>query len=105
MRIEEYISKGIKEIPVEHVDLTEEEELEALAYYDAITTLGKYEPERLENLLQQIDFENEPLENLLETLTPTSYSLGENKEVDLNSTYGNDAAVCPKCGQTFTKIK
>lgn len=107
MRIEEYISKGIKEIPVEHVDLTEAEELEALAYYDAITTLGKYDPERLEGLLQQIDFENEPLENLIETISIENPAYPDINFDDIKSTEDRQAnhkpiiATCPECNHQF----
>lgn len=106
MRIEEYISKGIKKIPVEHVDLSEAEELEAIAYYDAVGTLAKYDPERLEDLLQQIDFDDEPLENLLTNLNPT----GTFTSLDFSDIEGNQnrqgtkkpiTVNCPNCDHTF----
>lgn len=65
MRTEEYITKEIKKIPVIHLDLSEEEELKAIAYFDAVGTLAGYDAERLEGLLEQIDYNPEPLENML----------------------------------------
>ena len=68
MRTEEYLTAGVKEVPVIHLDLSEEDELKAIAYFDAVGTLAGYNPEKLEDLLQQIDFVNEPLENMLTDL-------------------------------------
>lgn len=68
MRTEEYLTAGVKEVPVIHLDLSEEDELKAIAYFDAVGTLAGYNTEKLEDLLQQIDFVSEPLENMLTDL-------------------------------------
>lgn len=68
MRTEEYLTAGVKEVPVIHLDLSEEDELKAIAYFDAVGTLAGYNADKLEDLLEQIDFVSEPLENMLTDL-------------------------------------
>jgi ParB-like chromosome segregation protein Spo0J len=85
-RVEQAITDGTEEIPVEYLDLTEEEELEALAYFDAIGRLAGTNQENLEYILETIELDSEPLENLL----------------DKNKTKPEKKSrECPHCGKTI----
>lgn len=68
MRTEEFLTAGIKEVPVEHVDLTPEEELKAIAFFDAVGKLAGVSRERIEYLIENIELDSEPLEKLLTDL-------------------------------------
>lgn len=78
MRCEEYISAGIKKVPVNHLDLSEQEELKAIAFFDRIGALAGTNQENLEYLLENIHLDNEPLENLLEDIRDKKKELPEN---------------------------
>lgn len=68
MRCEEYITAGITKVPVNHLDLSEQEELKAIAFFDRIGALAGTNQENLEYLLENIELDNTPLENLLEDI-------------------------------------
>ena len=68
MRCEEYITAGITRVPVNHLDLSEQEELKAIAFFDRIGALAGTNQENLEYLLENIELDNAPLENLLEDI-------------------------------------
>ena len=78
MRCEEYISAGIKKVPVNHLDISEQEELKAIAFFDRIGALAGTNQENLEYLLENIHLDNDPLENLLEDIRDKKKELPEN---------------------------
>lgn len=67
-RCEEAITKNISKIPVIYVDLTEQEEKNALAIFDPISNLATYDQEILNLLAEETVYENKELENLLDSL-------------------------------------
>jgi len=89
-RVEEYISAGIPLVPVKYVDLSEEEELKAIAIFDAISALADYDQESLESLLDTIELDSEPLESMLDDLTSKTKPKKEKKPIE-----------CPECGHVF----
>ncbi len=69
LRVELAILEGQAEVPVEYVDLSPEEEVEALAYIDPITAMAtQYDPGRLDALLRQVHVEAPELQQLLSDL-------------------------------------
>jgi len=67
-RVRLAIDEGQEFIPVEYVDLTEEEEAIALATIDPIAAMALSNKEALENLLSQANARNEGLKNMLADL-------------------------------------
>lgn len=55
-------------VPYIQVDLSEDEELQALASFDYITTMAVYDREQLDALLQQVNSDDANVQQLLESL-------------------------------------
>lgn len=89
-RLEEYLTKGIKKVPVTHLNLTPEEELRALTYFDGIGAMAGYDQDILEGLLETIELNSEPLENLLSDIQGKAKPKKEKQ-----------AVTCPSCGHVF----
>jgi hypothetical protein len=68
LRVEEALRQKQETIPVEYVDLTEEEELIALATIDPLAAMAQAEKETLESLLAAIEVDNEDLDKMLNNL-------------------------------------
>ena len=107
LRIQMAISKGQKQIPVVYVDLSEEEELIALASYDFITSLAVYDKDLVNDLLQEIgETENDALQAVLDGLAesvgviaPDFDPVGIEDQPRLDE---KSKCTCPECGHTFT---
>lgn len=68
-RIEEALTAGIDQIPVVEVELTELQEKEFLAGFDATTLLASYDPQLLTDLVNDIPlFDAAALQGTLESL-------------------------------------
>ena len=103
-RVEEAISNGIKEIPVVYVKLSEQEEANALATFDPITTLATYDQEILLLLAEETEFETEELSNLLQGIIDNDLGdlVGNNEDIDFSDADKNGRTVeCPECGHEF----
>ena len=68
LRVRLALEKGQKTIPVEYVDLTEEEELEALATIDPLAALAEADKPKLDALLQQVKSNQPAVTQLLADL-------------------------------------
>lgn len=68
LRVELAIQEGQTSIPVEYVELTEEEEKEALLSLDPIAAMAGAETERVQELLKEVSSRQEGMQALLEKL-------------------------------------
>jgi len=68
LRVAEAISAGMSRIPVCQVELSEEEEAEALVTHDAVGQLARWEQERLDELIADIDSPFVAVDELLQDL-------------------------------------
>lgn len=62
------LRQGVKGIPVEYVDLSEQEEVEALATLDPIAAMAIADGEKLDALLREVQTSNEAVGIMLEQL-------------------------------------
>lgn len=79
-RVEEYITKGVKKVPVTYLDLTEDEEHLFLATYDPIGFLGEYDSEILEMLKEEIVIEDQNLNDLIDSLDAKQIDIADQNE-------------------------
>jgi hypothetical protein len=89
LRVEEALSAGEESIPVLHVELDPYEEALVLAAFDPIAAMAKYDKERLDTLLEDIDCTDTRLTKMLEALNDTAPTIPETDE-DL-SIFGDDS--------------
>lgn len=87
MRVEEALSAGIETIPVTYVNLSKEEEDYVLLTYDPIGAMAKYDSERVEDLLNNVDLDSE-LDGVLKELgvKNSKETINENKMSDETKT-------------------
>lgn len=104
-RVEEQLSLDeSQQLPVLVVDMTEEEEAQALASHDWITQMAVYDAEVLNELLSSFNSDNDAVQemlsemadknNLLETLPPDDF---DEMDETLETEY-----CCPKCGYEWS---
>jgi len=86
LRCEEAITANQETIPVTHVDLSEEEETKIILFLDPIARLAYPHQENIELLLETVELDCEPLENLLDK----NQTKPEKKPRE-----------CPHCGKTI----
>lgn len=83
LRVTLALRDGIPLIPVEYVDLTDEEEAEALLTIDPIAALAGSDKTNLETLLNQVNTDNENVMKLLEnTASDAGLDWGKSESVD-----------------------
>lgn len=87
MRVEEALSDGYTKIPVLHVELDHEEEALALATFDPITAMARYDRERLDDLLATTDTDDERLTAILDDLNDRAPELPDDD--DMSPTFGD----------------
>lgn len=75
MRCEEALSAGVPRIPVLRVELSEDEEAEALITFDGIGQLTRWEQDRLDDLIATIDTPSAAIDELLQDLAKTAVDL------------------------------
>ena len=81
MRYELAIKKGETEVPVDFVDLSEEEEAMALATHDPIASMAVTDRQKHEQLLDNIVDESEKLDRLLSMYDEQEKSVGSQLEL------------------------
>jgi len=96
------------ELDVIYVDLTDEEHLKALAYFDATTNLAYYDAQVFEDLLQQINTDSPALQQMLaDVAEAVGFLLNpdgiEFKEYDESTADDVEYCTCPNCGHQFPK--
>ena len=89
-RVEEAISNHEATVPVLHVELTEEEELEMLALFDPIAAMARYDKDRLDDLAAIVETDNADLQSLLDSLLATAPEMPELSDEDV-SIYGDES--------------
>jgi hypothetical protein len=107
LRVHLAMESGQETIPVEYVDLTEAEELEALATLDPLTALAEVDAAQLDALLRDVQAEHEAVQNMLADLAASNplpeAAVAEPPEEF--SEYGEDIPTehrCPKCGYQWS---
>ena len=68
LRVALAISKGQKTIPVDYVDLTEDEERVVLASHDWISQMGAYDLGQVETLIDMIENDNARVQQILDDM-------------------------------------
>lgn len=107
LRVHLALESGQETIPVEYVELTEAEELEALATLDPLTALAEVDAAQLDALLRDVQTEHEAVQNLLDDLAANN-PLPETADAEPPqdfAEYGEDLATkyrCPKCGYQWS---
>lgn len=106
LRVSLAISRNEPSVPVAHVELTPEEEAEALATFDPITALATADREQLDALLHEVDTGNAALQQMLDDLARNEGIVPPNFEpasIDEQGRLDERAKViCPECGHEFT---
>jgi hypothetical protein len=69
LRVERALAAGVTAIPVEYVDLSEEEEWKALLFFDPIAALATKDEAALAALRGEVDLKGEQLRKLADDLT------------------------------------
>jgi len=95
------LRNGEKSIPVEYVDLTEEEERKALLVMDPIAAMAGYDNEKLQATIASVHTDNENLASFLEVLSKAHVIDGE--QPLFRDDFGNEdtTITCPKCGHCW----
>lgn len=79
LRLEEALSVGMARIPVIRVELSPEEEAEALVTFDGVGQLARWEQERLDDLLTDVHTDSTVIDELLQDLAKTAVDLEPEK--------------------------
>mgnify|MGYP007083423547 FL=1 len=67
-RIALALRSGVEELPVEYVDLTEDEERKALLFIDPIAAMAASDKQKLDDLLQSVQSDDERVTEMLEEM-------------------------------------
>jgi hypothetical protein len=123
-RAELAVRKGVNKVPVQYVDLSEDDEAKVLATLDPIGSLATIDRASLQALLDEVQTADEGLLLMLENLRPPDIDAYEpdydpaigngsvtDKDIDdaagrLDGRYAHQEEVhmehvCPHCGKTF----
>jgi hypothetical protein len=97
-RVEEAMRQNAKTIPVDYVELTEDEERLALAVLDPISEMATRDDEALTALLAEVHTEDPGLQALLDEMAGEGAG-GENHV----SVQADEREKCPTCGQSMPR--
>lgn len=75
MRVMIAMRQGIAEVPVEYVDITEEEEMKALALYDYITSKADIDKQKVQELLLELGSNSEVIQMMSAEMFPQKKTL------------------------------
>jgi hypothetical protein len=99
LRVAMAIREGVPEIPVQYVDLSDEEEAVILATFDQITGMAGTDREKLDEVLAEAR-ESEAAQSNAEVAGLLESLLVGNSERARSEGYGGgEREVCPECGQ------
>jgi DNA modification methylase len=76
------IEGGEDKVPVKYVDLSEEEEKEALLTFDPITGMAEADKELLERLMQRVKFDDEKIQEMMNRLARENHLLTHSLKED-----------------------
>jgi len=105
LRVSLALSQGTELVPVNYVELTENEEKTILAAFDFITSMAVYDRDTLGVLLSDINSDNAEIQTLLAKLAVSqgvispefdAFDMTEQPRLDEKA-----AIKCPHCGQEF----
>ena len=89
-------------MPVLVVDMSEEEEAQALASHDWITQLAQYDNETLDALLRETNSDDERVQAMLSEMAGQLGALDDVTQPAATDDSVNHSSVCPTCGTAFT---
>ena len=96
--------EGAKTIPVKYVDLSEDEEILVLSTLDPIAAMAATDKQKLDELFQDIQSDNENVQKLISEIAEKEQLLEPNfKEYDESIADGISICVCPTCGHEHAK--
>lgn len=100
------LRSGVKELPVEYVELSEEEEAKALLMLDPIAAMAAADRAKLADLLGMVNSDDARVQAMLAELAEkegVAFSNIEFKEYDESAADDVEMIICPKCGESFPK--
>ena len=77
LRCEEALSEGARTIPVIHVELSRQEELEAIATLDPISAMARYDVDRLDELMADVEIESPAINEMLADLVKSAVTVDD----------------------------
>jgi hypothetical protein len=102
LRVALAMRSGVKELPVEYVELSEEEEDKALLSLDPIAAMAATDKVKLDALLHQVQSDDERVQKMMSELAESSGILPVNLDEATEQRRGEkDLCKCPKCGFVF----
>lgn len=103
LRVSLALSKGEKTIPVDYVDLDENEEKILLASFDYITSMAVYDREAVDTLLQQVNSDDNDVQALLAAMGQEFNPAFDPVSIDDQPRLDRKNPItCPHCGAEFT---
>lgn len=102
LRVALALRSGVESIPVVYVDLTEEEERQALLMLDPIAALAGSDKDKLDDLLHQVNSDDERVQEMLADLAERSgLHYGDDLPEDPGPQIDKNLISCPNCGAFF----
>lgn len=96
--------EGATTIPVVYIDVSEEEEALVLATLDPIAAMAATDKQKLDELFQDIQSDNENVQKLISDIAEKEQMLSpEFKSYDESVADGISVCVCPTCGHEHAK--
>lgn len=100
------LRSGVAELPVEYVELSEEEEAKALLMLDPIAAMAAADRAKLADLLGMVNSDDARVQAMLAELAEKeqiAFSDMEFKEYDESTADDVEMITCPHCGKSFPK--
>lgn len=105
-RVEEYITAGVKEVPVGYVEIPPEKEALALLSLDPIAAMAEADTEALDSLLREVSTSEAGLQAMLAGLAEDAGLVPPNvdfPEYDESVADSVEYLECPECGHRWPK--
>jgi ParB-like chromosome segregation protein Spo0J len=102
-RVELALRNGDAEVPFITVDLSPEEEAQALLSLDAIAALAQTDAGKVDELLRLVETDNEDVMQFLTDMAKDAKLTPDFKEYDESVEGEVETITCPSCGHIFPK--
>jgi len=102
-RVEAALRNGDAEVPFILVDLSPEEEAQALLSLDAIAALAQTDAGKVDELLRLVSTDNTDVMQFLDDLAKDAKLTPDFKEYDESVEGEVETITCPSCGHVFPK--
>jgi len=102
LRVDLAAKRKEKTVPVNVVDLSEEEEAMILATFDPISAMAEADKQMLAGLMESIETEDAAIRDLLRGLADEVPDFAPISEDEVPRLDEKKKAVCPECGHEFT---